>query len=230
MTSPAARRSVVPAPTHTRCATSRSVSIPVAFRTAQRIGFRASPCGAARPLRAWLVGIALLWSVLWVQLSVVQGTLGEVGAISLFAVACILTVLYGMRSHGARNGRAMRHMTRVTGSRDAEVTSRGQRSGNRGASSPKGPPGIVRSSAAGVALLGLISWIPLAPLLAFLVVGAFLGSPLLLLVAAAITCVIAAGGFLLLLLLVGIGRLMARWVHSRAVKEFACRAPQSELE
>jgi hypothetical protein len=213
MTSPASLRSSVPTSTHAGCATSHSIiSLRAVLRTARRIGLRASPCGAARPLRAWLVGIAVLWSVLWVQLAFDHGMPGEVVAISLFATACALTVLYGMRSYVERSGRATLYLTRVTGSRDVEETSRGWRSRRHRASSPKAPLGIVRSSAAGVGLLGLISWIPFTPLLGVFVISALLGGPILLLLAAAITCVIAAAGFLLLVLLIGLGRLIALWI------------------
>jgi hypothetical protein len=153
-----------------------------------------------------VVGIALLWSVLWVQLAIDHGTFGTVVAISFFAIACALTVLYGMRSNVDRSGCVTRYPTRINGSRDAEVTSIGQRS-----SSPKAPPGIIRSSAAGVGLLGLIPWIPFSPLLGLLILDVFLGTPIALLFAAAITCVIAAGGFLLLVLLIGLGWLFAPW-------------------
>lgn len=156
------------------------------------------------------MGLALLWSVLWVQLGIVQGTLGRAVALSLFASACILTVLYGMRSYRDRSDRLPADLTRPCQSRTA-VDTPGRRAGRRQAS-PKAPPGIVRSSASGVGLLGLISWIPLTPLLGLFVIGAILGSPLALLLAAAITCVIAAGGFLLLVLLIGLGRLIALWI------------------
>jgi hypothetical protein len=214
MTAPAARPSLVQPPSaHTRCDSGRAVlSLLSTCRAVQRSGLRLSPCGATRPFRTWLLDIALLWSALWLQLAIVQGTLGEVVAISLFAIACALTVLYGMRSYTERSGLPMSSLTRVTGSRDTEVTLRGRQSRSRRASCPKAPAGIVRSSAAGVGLLGLISWIPLTPLLGLLVIGAFLGSPIALLLAASITGVIAAGGFLLLVLLIGLGRLLALWI------------------
>jgi hypothetical protein len=105
----------LPVPRHTRSDTSRSmISLATALLTLRRIGFRASPCGAVRPLRAWLVGIALLWSVLWRQLAIDHGTFGTVVAISLFAIACALTVLYGMRSYVDRSGRVTRYPTRST--------------------------------------------------------------------------------------------------------------------
>lgn len=212
MTSPASRHSLVRESLNTKCDTSRSaISLAAAFRTARLIGFRTSPCGAVRPLRAWLVGIALLWSVLWVQLAIDHGTLGNVVAITLFATACVLTVLYGMRSYVERSGRATRKPTRITGSRDLEMPSLARRSQDRRAS-PSVPLGIFRSSAAGVGLIGAISWAPFSPLLAICVIGAFGGSPQLLLLAAAITCVIAVGGFVLLVLLIGLGRLLALWI------------------
>lgn len=223
MTSPASRPLSVPVPSHTRCDTSRStISLAQARRTVRRACFRASPCGAARPLRAWLVGIGILWSALWAQLAVDHGTLGEVVAFSLFSIACALTVLYGMRSGAERSRRATRSLTRITGSRDTEDASYVRRTRSRRAPSPQAPPGIVRSSAVGVGLLGPISWIPLTPLLGLVLIGALAGSPIGLLLAAAITGVIAAAGLLLLVLLMGLGRLCALWTMREQLKGGRC--------
>ena len=214
MTSPTASHpSIVHAPPSTRSRRGPDRSMhPPSWRAVQRIGLRVSPCGATRPFRNWLAGIALLWSVLWVQLAIVHGTLGRAVALSLFATACILTILYGMRSYVERSGRVLPNLTQLSESRGARVRSSGRGTGPR-QRSPMPPPGIVASAAAATGLLGLISWIPFSPLLGLLIIGTILdANPLALMFVAAITGVIAAGGFLLMVLLIGLGRLFALWI------------------
>lgn len=180
---------------------------------AQRVGYRLSPCGATRPFRAWLIGIALLWIVLWVVFAVIHDTVGKSIAFSLFGVACADTVLYGMRSYLERRRRARSFPSHA-------VTPR--RHGRRAT-----PPGVVMSSAAGTGLLGLISLIPLMPLLGLLLVGSTVdrapGGFLILLFAGIIWGVIALGGLVLQMLLISLGRLLAAGlVYERG------RASQSE--
>lgn len=145
-----------------------------------------SPCTSGRPFRSWLVGIAVLWVALWAQLLVVHGADGVDLALGLFAVACVLTVLYGMRSYRERR------------------TPRADRP----------PPRAFTSAAAGTSLLGAITWTPLLVLVSFSSLAWHSVAPaaVVLFYGSFVTVIVFLAGIVLQMALIGAGQLIAALV------------------